>query len=1371
MKLDKISFTGSGLILKSLVVLLLVFLMAAFPRPFASAQEGSSLSGEPALETLAPVEPGIDSIRVDETLERAPQLQAAEAEPSQTPINSLGEAGSPFTGLRQVPAKPAHTKLNPHVLPNVIVVKFVEGSGMRLRYGKPTPAAASEPMDFSALTAFNKAVPMGKWKRAFKRSEEALTLDKTRGELRSGRQLADLNLYFHLELPWDIPNPEAIIDQLNAMPIVEIAYFLPIPEPAQAIEEPGPVGDIAPPTPNFTNQQGYLNAAPTGIDARYAWEFDGGAGVGVDFIDIEQGWDVCHEDLNVTAADVLAGTNTFGNHGTSVLGEIIGFNNNYGVTGIAHQANARLVSYIGPDSYPDVHNGINTAAANLNAGDIILIEIHAYAVDSGLPCHCNCDQFEYVAMEYFQANFDAIQTATANGIIVVEPAGNGSMNLDSSIYASRFQRSFRDSGAIIVGASTSGVPHEGKCWTNYGSRVDVYAWGENIVTTGDGDLFNNPGDDCQDYTNTFGGTSGASPIIVGAAADIQGILLARGEPLLTPLEMRAILANNGTPHGTTPEYAGQGIPIGVMPDLRRAIPAALGNNGQVLVFRPYSGEAERIRSLGYRVTTTTNLADLARSNLQNYDVLWIGTGVPPADYSAYNGNILNWVYYDGGGLIVAQPDTTGPVSVFPSGYNVSVSDVLWPGGWDAEITNGDHPITRGLGSAELSGNFDTVIDSDIGYRWWILARSVPTPSAVALMASYYGSGRFVFHTGMIVQISADPGSDLYIRRLIDWSANIGPKIALVETGAALTNSVIKALNELNRKFDYFDTSDFSAIDFSPYDAVIVAMDGGSIAEPSIQNVADYANAGGNLIMLGGSALLTFVSAVDTHLLDIDTAYYGWKTVTTTPHLDVVNSNHPLTDGLPDTRNFVNSGATYYMIRSQDALARVMARNGDNQAALIQKPLGSGNLNWFVNSPSSNFWGDAGDYVILKTIIRNMLAQGVIHIYNSPSSGPRGLGWRYYPYLYNCDDDDKIYQLESYSGSLLNTYSNPGGGLGLGLAYDGTYMWHADFQTGTIYKLSPATMAVVSSFPSPRPNPADLAYGGGYLWAAILQAGPIIKIDPVTGNEVGFVNVPAGSRPFGLTWADGYLYVGDDNNDVIYKIRASDTSVTSTFPSPGPYPSGLTFDGSYFWVADWNDDTIYQVSLQSEAADVAVTNITFDPPSPTAGENITVSVTVRNYGPVATPAFWVEFYKDIDHAPDVYQYASVFWSTSLTAGETKTLTRTINYNTPGTYSAGAYADSANTVDEGIYGDNNARWPVYLTVAPSADVCECNLNTDHSCNILDYQLFIQDWGRTDCGTPAGTGNPPNDCECDLNHDGKCNILDYQTFIQDWGRTDCP
>jgi hypothetical protein len=68
------------------------------------------------------------------------------------------------------------------------------------------------------------------------------------------------------------------------------------------------------------------------------------------------------------------------------------------------------------------------------------------------------------------------------------------------------------------------------------------------------------------------------------------------------------------------------------------------------------------------------------------------------------------------------------------------------------------------------------------------------------------------------------------------------------------------------------------------------------------------------------------------------------------------------------------------------------------------------------------------------------------------------------------------------------------------------------------------------------------------------------------------------------------------------------------------------------------------------------------------------------------------------------------------------------------------------------------------------CECDLNQDGSCNILDWPYFIEDWGRDDCGTPPGSGNLPNDCECDFSKDGSCNILDWPRFIEDWGKTDC-
>jgi hypothetical protein len=101
-----------------------------------------------------------------------------------------------------------------------------------------------------------------------------------------------------------------------------------------------------------------------------------------------------------------------------------------------------------------------------------------------------------------------------------------------------------------------------------------------------------------------------------------------------------------------------------------------------------------------------------------------------------------------------------------------------------------------------------------------------------------------------------------------------------------------------------------------------------------------------------------------------------------------------------------------------------------------------------------------------------------------------------------------------------------------------------------------------------------------------------------------------------------------------------------------------------------------------------------------------------------------------------------------------------------------ANNLNAYPGGQLYETGIAWSGWdLAFKTYVDFCECDLNEDGKCNILDYQLFIQDWGQTNCGTPPGSGSPPNDCGCDLNQDGKCNILDYQVFIQDWGRTDCP
>ena len=68
----------------------------------------------------------------------------------------------------------------------------------------------------------------------------------------------------------------------------------------------------------------YLEAAPGGIDARYAWLCAGGRGRDVRIIDIEGAWRFTHEDLLQNQGGVIGGVQSvdlgWRNHGTAVVG-------------------------------------------------------------------------------------------------------------------------------------------------------------------------------------------------------------------------------------------------------------------------------------------------------------------------------------------------------------------------------------------------------------------------------------------------------------------------------------------------------------------------------------------------------------------------------------------------------------------------------------------------------------------------------------------------------------------------------------------------------------------------------------------------------------------------------------------------------------------------------------------------------------------------------------------------------------------------------------------------------------------------------------------------------------------------------------------
>jgi len=379
----------------------------------------------------------------------------------------------------------------------------------------------------------------------------------------------DLGLYFDVKTRNGAETRE-LIAALNALDTVELAYAREL-----ATEPPGsmPPGDILPVTPDFTGQQGYRGAPPTGIDGDAITYTTGGMGSGIKVLDIEWGWTLQHEDLAALRPSSLVGPpifqNSFNDHGTAVAGIIVADSDIYGVTGFNPDVQFFVVTNYPSTGY-SVANAIATGLSSLGSGDVMVLE-----AQTNTPLGLG-------PTEWNQADFDAILIATGLGIITVEAAGNGGVNLDSASLGGLFNTSVRDSGAIIVGAS-NGSSLSRASFSSYGTRIDANGWGRNVVSTGYGNLFN-PGDVRQHYTAVFSGTSSATPIVTGAIVALRGAAVAQLHPVaaatVNGFTIRSLLRAHGTPISN----------IGNRPDAQAMLDAAGITTGMSIRNEPRTGQ-------------------------------------------------------------------------------------------------------------------------------------------------------------------------------------------------------------------------------------------------------------------------------------------------------------------------------------------------------------------------------------------------------------------------------------------------------------------------------------------------------------------------------------------------------------------------------------------------------------------------------------------------------------------------------------------------------------------------------------------------------------------------------------------------------------
>jgi subtilisin family serine protease len=414
-----------------------------------------------------------------------------------------------------------------------------------------------------------------------------------------------------------------VLDRCNELPEVDLAY-----RELRTLDTYGPTSTTG---ESLGGDQAYFDPAPVGIGARWLWDSmstaqqTGGSQPLLTVIDLEQGWTVGHLELqqSLNQPDLLVhGENRqddepgAGNHGTAVLGQLAAAGvGAFGVKGSATDvADFRLAShYREKQTPPTLDNpfpgtnghvasaivncliGPNNVPSPLGTGDVLLLEVQR----GRLPTETD------------EADFDAIRLATAVGVIVVEAAGNGNYDLDrcgdpqTGRTLQRGNAGFIDSGAILVGASFADLPHDRAPFSNYGSRVDCYGWGEGVTTCGYGDLHDGGGPN-EYYTNTFNGTSSAAPIIAGAAGLVQALHLRSTSDLLQPLPMRALLASRAT---GTPQGPNVGGHIGVMPDLRAIVRGTLQLVPDVYIRRSPCDDGSR-RGPGDEISSSPDIVVL-----------------------------------------------------------------------------------------------------------------------------------------------------------------------------------------------------------------------------------------------------------------------------------------------------------------------------------------------------------------------------------------------------------------------------------------------------------------------------------------------------------------------------------------------------------------------------------------------------------------------------------------------------------------------------------------------------------------------------------------------------------------------------------------
>ncbi len=147
--------------------------------------------------------------------------------------------------------------------------------------------------------------------------------------------------------------------------------------------------------------------------------------------------------------------------------------------------------------------------------------------------------------------------------------------------------------------------------------------------------------------------------------------------------------------------------------------------------------------------------------------------------------------------------------------------------------------------------------------------------------------------------------------------------------------------------------------------------------------------------------------------------------------------------------------------------------------------------------------------------------------------------------------------------IVQALPAPGGGPA-GLTYDGRHLWSADYATGTLYALDPASGEVTDHIICPGVL-SGVGWDGQALWQALMDEGWLRKVNPHTHDYDRTIVIEDHGRLAGVAWDGELLWVVSQQRGALLGVDRKQDRVMRQLEIPVA-AGGVTFREGTLWLS-------------------------------------------------------------------------------------------------------------------------------------------------------------------------------------------------------------